>query len=214
MPLDLNIKVSDVIAAIALLISVLSAIYARGQRVAAERANLIAVRESRRPLRLQVFQSMHHFSRYCSTYWTLYHMGQVNRSRDLTKRIDTFKWEIEQHGHLDMPDVEGKAKDFVNGAWKLQRLVDRIAGGKNNPHDGEYATAEENVEGLVGVVSGLTIVHGRLPRHPPATSKKNNVPSAWPIAYARNGDRAMFLRHECRRIRLDCWEEGSEGRLP
>lgn len=148
-PLDLDIKISDVIAAIALLISVLSAIYARGQRTAAERANLIAVRESRRPLRLQVFQSMHHFSKYCSQYWTLYHMGEVNRSRELMERIDTFKWEIEQHGHLDMPDVEEKAKAFVNGAWKLQRLVDRIANGQNNPHDREYSTAEENVKGLV-----------------------------------------------------------------
>ena len=149
MPLDLDIKVSDISATIALLISVLSAIYARGQRIAADRANLIAVRESRRPLRLQVFQSMHHFSTYCSKYWTLYHMGEVSRSRELTERIDTFTWEIEQHGHLDMPDVEEKAKAFVNGAWKLQRLVDRIADGQNNPHDREYATAEENVEGLV-----------------------------------------------------------------
>jgi len=33
MPLDLDIKVSDVIATIALLISVLSAVYARGQRI-------------------------------------------------------------------------------------------------------------------------------------------------------------------------------------
>jgi hypothetical protein len=148
MPLDLDIKVSDVIAAIALLISVISAIYARGQRAAAERANLIAIRESRRPLRLQVFQSMHHFSNYCSTYWTLYHVGQVTRSRQLTERIETFKWEIEQQGHLDMLDVEETANAFVNGAWKLQRLVDRIAGGQNDSHDREYATAQENVEGL------------------------------------------------------------------
>lgn len=149
MPIDMDIKVSDAIAAIALVISILSAIYARGQRTAAERANLIAVRESRRPLRLQVFQSMHHFSKYCSTYWTLYHMGEVNRSQELTEHINTFKWEIEQHGHLEMPDVDEKAKAFVNGASKLQRLVDRIAGGQNNPHDREYTTAEENVEGLV-----------------------------------------------------------------
>jgi len=100
MPLDLDIKVSDVVAVVALLISVLSAIYARGQRAAAERANVIAVRESRRPLRLQVFQSMHQFSKYCSTYWTLYHMGEVNRTRELTERIDMFKWEIEQQGEV------------------------------------------------------------------------------------------------------------------
>ena len=50
-----------------------------------------------------------------------------------------------------MPNLEEKekAKALVNGAWKLQRLVDRIAWGQNNPHDREYATAEENVEGLV-----------------------------------------------------------------
>lgn len=78
MPLDLDNKVAEVIAIIALLISVLSVIYARGQRAAADRANVIAVLESRRPLRLQVFQSMHHFSKYCSSYWTLYHMGEVN----------------------------------------------------------------------------------------------------------------------------------------
>ena len=149
MPLDLDNKVAEVIAIIALLISVLSVIYARGQRAAADHANVIAVLESRRPLRLQVFQSMHQFSKYCSSYWTLYHMGEVNRSRELTERIDTFKWEIEQQGQLDMPDVEEKAKALVNGAWKLQRLVDRIAGGQNNPHDREYATAVENVEGLV-----------------------------------------------------------------
>ncbi|MBI2769529.1 MAG: hypothetical protein HYX47_07895 [Burkholderiales bacterium] len=149
MPLDLDIKISDVIAVIALLVAVLSAIYARGQSSAAERANVIAIRESRRPLRLQVFQSMHHFSKYCSSYWTMYHMGEVNRSRELTERINTFKWEIEQQGHLDMSDVEEKAKAFVNAAWKLQRLVDRVAGGQNEPHDREYATAQENVEALV-----------------------------------------------------------------
>ena len=149
MPFEPDIKVSDVIAFIALLISILSAIYAREQRMAAERANLIAVRESRRPLRLQVFQSMRHFSKYCSGYWMLYLAEEINRSRELTAHIDTFKWEIEQHGHLDMPDVEEKAKAFINGAWKLQRLIDRIAAGQNNPHDSEYVTARENVEGLV-----------------------------------------------------------------
>lgn len=148
MPVDLDIKISDIIAAFAFFISVLSVFYARGQRRAAERANFIAIRESRRPLRLQVFQSMHHFTKYCSKYWTLYHMNEVNRTRELTERIDNFKWEIEQHGHLDMPDVEEKVNAFINGAWKLQRLVDRIANGQNNPHDREYATAEENVKGL------------------------------------------------------------------
>ena len=140
---------ADVIALLALLVAVLSAVYSRGDQYAARRANEISIRESRRPLRLQVFQAMHHFSHYCATYWTLYHMGAVRRSRELTARIDTFKWELAQHGHLDMPDADEKAKQFIQNAWKMHRLVDRIDGGQNNPHDRQYTTAEENIEGLV-----------------------------------------------------------------
>ena len=92
---------------------------------------------------------MFQFSHYCSTYWTLYHLGAVNKARDLVARIETFKWEIEQHGHLDMPDVEAKVKQLISNAWNMQRLIDRIAGGQNEPLDRTYATAEENVEGLV-----------------------------------------------------------------
>ncbi|MCS3902017.1 hypothetical protein J2T55_000009 [Methylohalomonas lacus] len=149
MPLKMALSPTDFIALAALLVAVLSTIYSRGARNAAKRANEISTRESRRPLRLQVFQAMHHFSHYCSTYWTLYHMGEVRRSRKLAARIDTFKWEIEQHGHLEMPDVEDKAKQFVQNAWKMQRLVDRIDGEKNNSHDRQYSTAEENIEALV-----------------------------------------------------------------
>lgn len=149
MPPETTISITDLIAVGALLVAILSAIYARAARDAANRANEISTRESLRPHRLQVFQAMHHFSLYCSKYWTLYHMGEVNRSRELTSRIETFEWEIKQHGHLGMPDVEAKVKELVLGAWKMQRLVDRIAGGQTNPHDHQYETAEDNVHGLV-----------------------------------------------------------------
>ena len=140
---------SDLLAIAALLIAGLAAFYARGARDAVAKANKITVHESRRPLRLAVFQAMFQFSHYCSTYWTLYHLGAVNKARDLVARIETFKWEIEQHGHLDMPDVEAKVKELISNAWNMQRLIDRIAGGQNEPLDRTYATAEENVEGLV-----------------------------------------------------------------
>lgn len=143
------LSVTDGIALAALLVAVLSAVYSRGARLAAERANEIATRESLRPLRLQVFQAMYQFSHYCSTYWTLYHVGNVKGTRNLTERIETFKWQIEQHGHLGMPDIEERARQFVNSAWKMQRLIDRIAGGQNNPHDAPYATAEENLDALI-----------------------------------------------------------------
>ena len=76
-------------------------------------------------------------------------MGEVNRSGELTSRISTFECEIKQHGTLGMADVEAKANELVRGAWKMQRLVDRIAGGQTNPHDREYETAEDNIHELV-----------------------------------------------------------------
>ena len=140
---------SDLLAIAAILIAGLAAFYARGARNVAAKANQITVHESRRPLRLAVFQAMFQFSHYCSTYWTLYHLGAVNKARDLVARIDTFKWEIEQHGHLDMPDVEAKGKELISHAWNMQRLIDRIAGGQNESVDRTYATAAENIQGVV-----------------------------------------------------------------
>jgi hypothetical protein len=140
---------SDLLAIAALLVAGLAAFYARGARDAAAKANKITVHESRRPLRLPVFQAMFQFSHYCSTYWTLYHLHAVNKAEDLVGRIDTFKWEIAQHGHLDMPDVEIKVKELISNAWNMQRLIDRIAGGQDEPLNRTYATAEENIEALV-----------------------------------------------------------------
>ncbi len=96
-----------------------------------------------------MFQAMFQFSHYCCTYNTLLHIGNVKGTRDLTDHIDTFKWEIEKHGHLGMPDIEELVRQFVNSAWKMQRLIDRIIGGQNNPHDAPYATAEENLDALI-----------------------------------------------------------------
>jgi hypothetical protein len=149
MPPETTLTLTDAIAGGAFLVAILSAIYARGARLAAERANQIATRESLRPLRLQVYRAMHQFAHYCSTYLTLYHLQQVKGTRDLTDRIDSFKWEIEQHGLLGMPEVDERARQFVNGAWKMQRLIDRMAGGQNNPHDPPYATAQDNLHGLI-----------------------------------------------------------------
>ena len=140
---------SDLIAFAAVLAALLSALYARHARDTAQRANDIAIHQTFRPLRLAVYQNMKEFSRYCSTYRTLLHLGTVNGTRDLVAQIESFKWEVDQHGPLAMPDVEKKASEFEKNAWQLQRLLDRIAGGQNNPHDPSYATAEENVDALV-----------------------------------------------------------------
>ena len=140
---------SDYIAVGAALMAFLAAYYARHSRDAARRANKIAVHESRRPLRLAVFQSMTLFAQYCWKYVTMVHMGSVKGSRDLVARLDTFKWEIEQHGELGMPEVNGKAQEFIRGAWQMQRLLDRIAGGQPESMDAAYASAEEQLDALV-----------------------------------------------------------------
>ncbi len=140
---------SDLIAVASVLAACLAALYARHARDAARKANDLSVFWQHRPLRLAVFQSMAQFAQYCSTYVSLHHMKVVNGTRDLVARIDTFKWEIEQHGPLGMPEVEAKVQEFVNGAWKMQRLLDRIAGGQNVSLEPVYSTAEENLDAVV-----------------------------------------------------------------
>ena len=140
---------SDLIAYAAVLAACLAALYARHARDAARKANEISEYWQRRPLRLAVFQSMTQFALYCSTYVTLHHMKAVHGTRDLVSHIDTLKWEIEQHGPLAIPEVEAKVEEFVKGAWQMQRLLDRIAGGQNNPLDQAYPTAQENLDAVV-----------------------------------------------------------------
>lgn len=140
---------SDPIAIAALLAALLSALYTRHARDAARRANDISVQQTLRPLRLAVYQTMKQFSHFCTTYRTLQHVGAVYSTRDLVEQIESFKWEIDQHGPLAMPNVEDKASQFEKKAWQMQRLLDRIAVGQNNPHDPAYNSAEENLDGLV-----------------------------------------------------------------
>jgi hypothetical protein len=147
---------SDLIALASFLIALLSALYARHTRDAAReaneiarKANEIAVHDRLRSSRLEVYRSMTAFAHYCSRYRTLWHMKDVNGTRDLVDRIGNLKWEIEQQGPLQMPEVEAKASEFQRKAWQMQRLLDRLAAGQNNPEDRVYQSGEENIDGLV-----------------------------------------------------------------
>jgi hypothetical protein len=140
---------SDLIALGAMAVAGLSALYARHARDASRRANEIAVHFHLRPLRLAVYQSMKQFVHYCSTYRTLQCIGNVNGTRELVDQIENFKWEIEQHGPLDIPVIEEKVSELQKKGWQLQRVLDRIAGVQNTPADRAYDTAEENVDGLI-----------------------------------------------------------------
>ena len=140
---------SDLIAYAAALVALLSALYARHTRDAARQANDIAFQNGLRPFRLEVYRSMQDFAHYCSTYRTLWHLGAVKGTRDLVGRIESFKWEIEHQGPLAMPSVEAKVTEFQKKAWQMQRLLDRLPAGQNNPEDRAYQSGEENMDGLV-----------------------------------------------------------------
>lgn len=144
-----TMAVSDLLAGAAALVALLSALYARHTRDAARKANEIAVQNSLRPFRLEVYRSMQDFAHYCSTYQTLWHLGAVKGTRDLVGKIESFKWEIEQQGPLAMPTVKFKVNEFQNKAWQMQRLLDRLPAGQNNPEDGAYNSGEDNLSGLI-----------------------------------------------------------------
>ena len=137
-------QTSDYIAGFAAVVALFSAYYTRDARDAARKANEIAAREGHRPLRLAVYQAMALFSRYCGKYFTMQCIGEVKGTGDLGVRIDTFKWEVGQHGHLDMPDVELRITEMINAAWRLKRLLDKLADGQNESLEAVYSTAEEN----------------------------------------------------------------------
>lgn len=142
-------ETSDLLALAALLVAILSAVYSKHAIAASKRSNEISTHHQLRPLRLAAYNSMRAFARFCETYSTMLHGGAVDGTRDLVNQIESFKWEIDQHGPLEMPEVEEKASEFQSKAWQLQRVLDRIAGRQNQPLDREYETAEDNRDGLV-----------------------------------------------------------------
>lgn len=144
--------ISDLIATAALIVALTSLWYARGSRDAAQKANRIATQNNLRQSRLEVYQLMIRFSDFCGTFYTLWHFDDpspVKGTRNLVNQIDNFDLEIELLGPLAMPNVEIKISDFRNNAWKMQRLLDRLAAGSNIPEDRNYQTGKENLEAIV-----------------------------------------------------------------
>jgi hypothetical protein len=117
---------ADVIALGALLVGCPSAVYARRQSVEATRTRIAATRESRRPQRLEVFRSMVEFCAFCGRYYTMYLMNVPKGTRDLVSEIESFRWQMEQRGPLEMPSVEAETKTLVSMAWRLQRHLNNL----------------------------------------------------------------------------------------
>lgn len=145
---------SDALALAALLASLLSALYARHANKMAKKGNADALHWQQRPLRVEVFRSMWNFADYCSTYFTLFHLKAVNGTRDLTSRIDSFKWEMIQHGPLEMPEVEKLQSEMISAAWNMQRLIDRIGGGYHETMSKDFATADDHLHHLIDWFTG------------------------------------------------------------
>jgi len=140
--------ISILVSLLACVIALLSACYARKSREIAQDANDISVHHNLRPLRLAVYNLMKNYAHYCSTYRTLQCVKAVEGTNDLVDHIESLKWEIDNYGPLNIPDIEKKAKEFQNKGWQLQRVLDRVAGHGNKPHDAEFEALEDDMHGI------------------------------------------------------------------
>jgi hypothetical protein len=134
-----------VLGLMSLIISAWASGYAGKAAQQARKANEIAITAELKPRRLSVYASMKSFLHFCSTYRTIHCVGEVKGTCELVAKMDAFKWEIEQHGPLDMPEVEKLAVEAVSKAWQLQRLYDRQTVLDVKPCDSKYPTAEDNI---------------------------------------------------------------------
>jgi hypothetical protein len=139
----------DLIALLSACFAALAALYARWAAIQACKANALTVQAELKPRRLAVFASLKDFLHFCSTYSTMQSLKMVPDTRELVEKIHTFKWEVEQHGPLDMPAVDDIIKDAPKKAWQLQRLLDRLKGPDAKPVDKGFERAEDNLNNII-----------------------------------------------------------------
>jgi hypothetical protein len=140
---------SDLIALLSACFAALAAIYARWSAKQARISNEITIQSELKPRRESVYASLRDFLQFCSAYKTMQHLKMVQGTNDLMNKIDIFKWEVEKHGPLDMPDVEQLIEDSMKTAWQLQRLLDRLTGPNPQPLDKGFETAEDNLDSVI-----------------------------------------------------------------
>ena len=140
---------SDLIALLAVCFTALAALYARWAATQARKANEISIQAELKPKRLSAYASVKDFLHFCSTYKTMQSLKMVKGTRELVTKIDTFIWEVEQHGPLDMPEVENLIENAGKRAWQLQRLLDRLTGPDAKPIEKGFESAEDNVDAII-----------------------------------------------------------------
>lgn len=151
--LSQDISRADVIAFGALLVGLLSAIYARRQSIEAKAARLASIKESRRPQRVEVFRLTIAFCAFCGRYYTLYLSKMTKGTRDLVAEIESYRWEIEQLGPPEMPEVESEIKNLLAMAWNLQRNLDRL--GHQDAEAQSASTASATVTAIEQLVDSF-----------------------------------------------------------
>jgi hypothetical protein len=140
---------SDLIALLAVCFTALAALYARWAATQARKTNEISIQAELKPRRLSVYASVKDFLHFCSTYETMQSLKMVQGTRELVAKIDTFIWEVEQHGPLDMPEIENLIENARKRAWQLQRLLDRLKGPDAKPIEKRFESAKDNVDALI-----------------------------------------------------------------
>lgn len=140
---------SDLIALLAVCFAALAALYARWAATQVRKANEISIQAELKPRRLSVYASVKDFLHFCSIYKTMQSLKMVQGTRELVAKIDTFIWEVEQHGPLDMPEVENLIENARKRAWQLQRLLDRLTGPDTKPIEKGFESAEDNVDAII-----------------------------------------------------------------
>ena len=73
----------------------------------------------------------------------------VQRSSDLNVKLDTFKWEVERQGLLNMPEVENLTDNAQKKAKLLKRDLDRWEAVKNKRSEQDFYNAEDNVNKVI-----------------------------------------------------------------
>ncbi len=142
-------QISDWLSLIAICIATASVLYARQLLMEARKAKDAAAQRRFKMLQIAAYYALKNFMGYCASYIKLQSINMVNGSVDLAEKIDEFKWEIDQFGDIEMPEVEKRIKEALNKAWQMQRLLDRLAGPDPKPIDVIYDTAEGNRDGII-----------------------------------------------------------------
>lgn len=108
-----------------------------------------------RNYRLRARNVLIKFVDFCVEYPTLHDEKSLSRTRELVSELIRVKGTIEMLGPLSMPEFPQKYSSIITSAWKLQRLLDRQGGTNPKPIDSQFASVEDNIDGIIENLSSM-----------------------------------------------------------